>query len=77
MGEWGVGVDGEWEMSGRWGMGHAASLACSPSSLQVVMSTSSTCEYEYSWENPKWKLVLNLYLFMQVPVWDTSTQVQV
>ena len=41
------------------------------------MSTSSTHEYEYSWEIPKRKLVLDLYSSMRVPVWDASTRVQV
>ena len=49
----------------------------SPCGLHVVMSTSSTCKYEYSWEIPKRKLVLDSYLSMRVPIWDASTQVLV
>ena len=45
--------------------------------LKVVMSTSSTREYEYSWEIPKRKLILDSYSSMRVPVWDASTRVRV
>ena len=40
---------------------------------QLVMSTSSTRKYKYSWEIPKRKLVLDSYSSMRVPVWDMST----